>query len=93
MNFDIDGDDHHHNNSEENAHASASPFLLWSDLPSEGGVSQSSSDRLHFRTGRWSSSETDFVDLLIHSFDNSTLPLPHGIKLNEFLRDVLLCKR
>ena len=71
--------------------ASASPFLLWSDSSSVNDKDQN--DKLHFRTGRWSSAETRFVEILIHCFDHSTLPLPHGIKLNEFLKDILMCKR
>ncbi len=51
-------------------------------------------DKLHFRTGRWANAETSYVDLLIHLFDSRQLSscLPGGIKLNEFLRDLVLCK-
>ncbi|KAG7352059.1 bHLH-MYC and R2R3-MYB transcription factor domain containing protein [Nitzschia inconspicua] len=44
------------------------------------------------RTGRWTDEEIAFVDFLVNAFDNGSLPLPHGVKLNEFLGDVLLCK-
>jgi hypothetical protein len=83
------------NTEEETIHASASPFLLWSNSPSSSDSHSQNSghDRLHFRTGRWSTCETEYVDLLISSFDSSSLALPHGIKLNEFLRDILMCKR
>lgn len=77
-------------NSEEYTCASASPFLLWSTSTQD---KDHQNDKLHFRTGRWSSSETFFVETLIQCFDNATLPLPHGIKLNEFLKDLLMCKR
>lgn len=45
-----------------------------------------------YRTGRWSSDEMAYVDRLIRSFDAGLLPLPHGIKLNEFLCDLLSCR-
>lgn len=66
-----------------------SPFLLWSNKVFEG---LSDSDRLHFRTGRWSHDETVYVDQIIRLFDGGCLALPNGIKLNELLRDMLLCK-
>ena len=44
------------------------------------------------RTGRWSSEESNLVDKLIKSFDAGLLPLPHGIKLNDFLCDLLSCR-
>eukprot|EP00934_Nitzschia_sp_Nitz4_P007225 Nitzschia sp. Nitz4//scaffold79_size90958//7879//11018//NITZ4_005008-RA/size90958-snap-gene-0.75-mRNA-1//1//CDS//3329558198//7215//frame0 len=44
------------------------------------------------RTGRWTDEEIAFVDYLVSEFDKGTLPLPHGIKLHEFLGDMLLCK-
>lgn len=74
---------------EEFTSASASPFLLWSNASVQ---EKDQNDKLHFRTGRWSTAETKFVEALIKCFDNSTLPLPHGIKLNEFLKDILMCK-
>mmetsp|Transcript_25374 Transcript_25374/g.37977 ORF Transcript_25374/g.37977 Transcript_25374/m.37977 type:complete len:104 (+) Transcript_25374:300-611(+) len=33
-----------------------------------------------------------YIDHLISAFDQGMLPLPNGIKLNEFLSDLLLCK-
>lgn len=45
-----------------------------------------------FRTGRWSSDESAFTDKLIKAFDAGLLPLPHGIKLNDFLCDLLSCR-
>lgn len=44
------------------------------------------------RTGRWTDEEIAYVDYLVSAFDQGTLPLPHGIKLNEFLGDMLICK-
>ena len=83
------GADGDKNSEEEYACASASPFLLWSTCTQD----KDQNDKLHFRTGRWSTSETLFVENLIQCFDNASLPLPHGIKLNEFLKDLLMCKR
>lgn len=45
-----------------------------------------------YRTGRWSSEESAYTDKLIRSFDAGLLPLPHGIKLNDFLCDLLSCR-
>jgi hypothetical protein len=44
------------------------------------------------RTGRWTDEETAYVDFLLEAFDRGQLPIPQGIRLNDFLRDVLLCK-
>jgi len=49
-------------------------------------------DQKNSRTGRWSSEEVAFADHLVSAFDQGYLPLPHGVKLNEFLGDMLLCK-
>ena len=50
------------------------------------------SDSHNRRTGRWSSEEVAFVDQLVAAFELGSLPIPHGIKLNEFLGDMILCK-
>jgi hypothetical protein len=71
------------------AYAEASYLLLndkSSSLPS--GISE----REQQRTGRWTDEEIAFVDYLVSAFDQGRLPLPHGIKLNEFLGDMLICK-
>jgi hypothetical protein len=44
------------------------------------------------RTGRWSTEEVAYVDQLVAGFDQGALPLPHGVKLNEFLSEMLMCK-
>lgn len=75
------------NRCDDKDETSFSPFLHW-DRSSVIGES----DRRHFRVGRWTPGETFFVDELIRQFNSSSLPLPKGIKLNEFLRDVLMCK-
>lgn len=68
--------------------AQKSAFLVWSNLPME----DNDNDRLHFRTGRWSHEETVYVERIIQLFDGGCFALPNGIKLNELLRDLLLCK-
>jgi hypothetical protein len=72
-------------------HAESSYLLL---SHSRGGSLSSSglSDRELQRTGRWTDEEIAYVDYLVNAFDQGALPLPHGIKLNEFLGDMLLCK-
>eukprot|EP00580_Thalassiosira_gravida_P005223 CAMPEP_0201653970 /NCGR_PEP_ID=MMETSP0493-20130528/45257_1 /ASSEMBLY_ACC=CAM_ASM_000838 /TAXON_ID=420259 /ORGANISM="Thalassiosira gravida, Strain GMp14c1" /LENGTH=990 /DNA_ID=CAMNT_0048130519 /DNA_START=283 /DNA_END=3255 /DNA_ORIENTATION=- len=45
-----------------------------------------------YRTGRWASEESAYTDKLIKSFDAGLLPLPHGIKLNDFLCELLSCR-
>jgi len=50
------------------------------------------SDQRNNRTGRWSSEEVALVDALVSAFDHGTLTMPHGVKLHEFLGDLLLCK-
>jgi hypothetical protein len=52
----------------------------------------SSFSQLNQRTGRWTDEETDFVDFLVHAFDRGSLPMAAGIRLNDFLCSVLMCK-
>jgi hypothetical protein len=81
---------HPRDDEPEKIQAEASYLLL-----SNAGSSYSSSglsDREQQRTGRWTDEEIAFVDYLVSAFDRGSLPLPHGIKLNEFLGDMLLCK-
>lgn len=68
-----------------------SSYLLLSHTRSSLTSTMSMETDLH-RTGRWTSEEIAFVDFLLNTFDRGMLTLPHGIKLNEFLGDVLLCK-
>lgn len=44
------------------------------------------------RTGRWTAAETAYVDYIVECFEAGTLPIPQGVKLNEFLSDALMCK-
>lgn len=45
------------------------------------------------RTGRWTTEETAYCDGLIQKFITGRLPLSEGIKLNEFLSDMLKSKQ
>lgn len=67
-----------------------SPYLLLSN--SNSSISCSGLSRGQQRTGRWTNEESALVEFLVTTFDQGLLPLPHGIKLNEFLGDMLLCK-
>lgn len=69
-------------------------YLLLSNSSRSSSLSSSSglSDREQQRTGRWTDEEIAFVDYLVSAFDQGALPLPHGIKLNDFLGDMLICK-
>jgi hypothetical protein len=44
------------------------------------------------RIGRWTDEETDFVDSLVHAFGHGSLPMAAGVRLNDFLCSVLMCK-
>lgn len=54
-----------------------------------GGISSNSELQ---RTGRWTEEEIAFVDFVLEAYDSGKLPIPHGVKLNELLCDLLLCK-
>lgn len=71
-------------------HAQASFLLLSNNRAS--CLPSGFSDREQQRTGRWTDEEIAYVDLLVAAFDQGSLPLPQGIKLNEFLGDMLVCK-
>lgn len=45
------------------------------------------------RTGRWTQEETDYCDSLIEFFEQGKLPIPEGLKLNEFLANMLKSKQ
>ncbi|KAL7440640.1 hypothetical protein ACHAXM_008486, partial [Skeletonema potamos] len=52
-----------------------------------GGISS------ELRTGRWTAEETHYCDILVAKFMAGRLPLPDGIKLNEFLSSMLKSKQ
>lgn len=45
------------------------------------------------RTGRWTSEETAYCDQLIEKFERGLLPIVDGIKLNDFLSNMLKSKQ
>lgn len=55
----------------------------------EGGGGNTSDS---YRTGRWTDEEIEFVDYLIDAYDRGVLPISVGIRLNDFLCSILLCK-
>ncbi|KAL3826256.1 hypothetical protein ACHAXA_006284, partial [Cyclostephanos tholiformis] len=66
-------------------------------LDGGGGADASDSANLDvddaLRTGRWTTEETAYCDRLILKFIAGRLPIPEGIKLNEFLSDMLKSKQ
>lgn len=68
---------------------SESSFLL---LTHSSINSSMAGDYPFLRTGRWSEEERIFVDFLMSAFDGGILPIPGGMRLNDFLSDLLLCK-
>lgn len=61
---------------------------------SRGGasVTASLSQHNHQRTGRWTNEEIAYTDCLVDAFDQGTLPIAQGVRLNDFLCDMLMCK-
>lgn len=45
------------------------------------------------RTGRWSTEEMTYCDQLIAKFETGELPVANGVKLNEFLGNILKSKQ
>eukprot|EP00985_Skeletonema_marinoi_P010250 scaffold4830_cov158-Skeletonema_marinoi.AAC.5 len=61
--------------------------------PSGSGNKRSlSKPSVCYRTGRWNAEESAYTNMLIKCFEMSILPLPHGMKLNDFLCDLLSCR-
>ena len=50
-------------------------------------------DASELRTGRWTPEETLYCDKLIETFSKGQLPLTDGIKLNDFLANMLKSKQ
>ena len=58
-----------------------------------GNGNSSTAPSGELRTGRWTPEETAHCDLLIHHFTSGRLPLSDGLKLNEFLANMLRSKQ
>ena len=54
---------------------------------------EDSGDGSDLRTGRWTTEETLYCDVLIENFDEGNLPLSVGVKLNDFLANMLKSKQ
>lgn len=50
-------------------------------------------DGSELRIGRWTTEETAYCDKLIEHFGQGALPIPDGIKLNDFLSSMLKSKQ
>lgn len=75
---------------------SSIPNILMSSTPPVSSYSQSSSqcyDPNIPRTGRWTDEELAFRDSLIAHFLEGSLPLSNGLKLNDFLSNILKSKQ
>ncbi len=59
---------------------------------SGGSVSASLNQNNHQRTGRWTNEEIAYTDYLVDAFDQGKLPVAQGVRLNDFLGDMLMCK-
>lgn len=78
----------------ESSMASGSPMnsIALSNGTNKRNFMAKSSNNRAYRTGRWTSEESAYTDKLIKAFDAGQLPLPHGIKLNDFLCELLSCR-
>jgi hypothetical protein len=61
--------------------------------PSNPSVEGDGGDGSDLRTGRWTTEETVYCDELIERFDKGNLPISIGIKLNDFLANMLKSKQ
>lgn len=83
--------DNHDPESNFLASQAETSYLLLSHS-STGGTSSLAESSDYQRTGRWTDEETALVDCLIQGFDLGQFAIPEGMRLNDFLRDLLLCK-
>jgi hypothetical protein len=87
------------NNTGTDVSATASPPSVTTSLDLQvvtgGAVTATTADNEvgDLRTGRWTPEETDYCDSLIRLFEEGKLPIPEGIKLNEFLANMLKSKQ
>jgi hypothetical protein len=56
-------------------------------------ASEESGEGADLRTGRWTTEETLYCDKLIEYFESGSLPITEGIKLNDFLSNMLKSKQ
>lgn len=56
-------------------------------------ATEESGEGADLRTGRWTTEETLYCDKLIEFFESGSLPITEGIKLNDFLSNMLKSKQ
>ncbi len=56
-------------------------------------LSSMEADGSELRIGRWTPEETAYCDKLVEHFEQGALPIPDGIKLNDFLANMLKSKQ
>ena len=61
--------------------------------PSSNSNVEDGGDGSDLRTGRWTTEETMYCDKLIEKFEQGQLPIAEGIKLNDFLSNMLKSKQ
>ena len=61
--------------------------------PSSNSNAEDGGDGSDLRTGRWTTEETLYCDKLIEKFEQGQLPIAEGIKLNDFLSNMLKSKQ
>ena len=61
--------------------------------PSSSSNTEDGGDGSDLRTGRWTAEETMYCDKLIEKFEQGQLPIAEGIKLNDFLSNMLKSKQ
>eukprot|EP00977_Amphora_coffeiformis_P017894 scaffold6007_cov183-Amphora_coffeaeformis.AAC.18 len=72
--------------------ADAPPEASYLLLTHGGSGGKLSSVNDYQRTGRWTDEERAYTDYLVEAFDQGTIPMEPGVKLGEFLGELLLCK-
>jgi hypothetical protein len=78
---------------DEGIAAAAGSSVVAVDATAVAATSTVDGDAADLRTGRWTLEETDYCDSLIRLFEQGKLPIPDGIKLNEFLANMLKSKQ
>jgi hypothetical protein len=74
---------------DEDAAPAEVSYLLLSHGGMEGRVNSLND---YQRVGRWTKEEWDYCAFLCQAFERGVLPIQTGLKLGEFLGEVLLCK-
>lgn len=61
--------------------------------PTSNSAGEEAGDGSDLRTGRWTTEETEYCDKLIDKYESGELPVSDGIKLNDFLANMLKSKQ